>query len=149
MIRNSLAALVLAATALAAAAQGAAPPLDPARARAADRLMEVQSPRQLMQDMAVKMSAQMEPAQREPFMAMMRDAQLLDRIILLTREALARHFTAEELNALADFYSQPIARSAMGKMDSYMADIAPRMIHEILQKARELEAAGKAGAAKK
>ncbi|MFO0207429.1 MAG: hypothetical protein ACK54L_15040, partial [Betaproteobacteria bacterium] len=88
---------------MAAAAQGSAgtTAADPARVRAADRLMGVQSPRLLMQDMAVKMAAQMEPAVRDSFMAMMRDEQLLDTIVNITRESLARNFTAEELNALA------------------------------------------------
>lgn len=149
MVGRLLATLLLSLAAVAAAAQGSAgtTAADPARVRAADRLMGVQSPRLLMQDMAVKMAAQMEPAVRDSFMAMMRDEQLLDTIVNITRESLARNFTAEELNALADFYSQPIARSAMSKMDVYMADIAPRMIHEILQRARASETSGKGGTA--
>lgn len=146
MLRNVFAALALSLAALNAAPQVAAPAMDPARVRAADRLMQVQSPRHLMQDMAVKMAAQMDPAVRDSFMAMMRDERLLATITQITRESLARNFTAEELNALADFYSQPIARSAMSKMDTYMADIAPRMIHEILQHARANEISGKGGA---
>lgn len=143
MLRKAFAALTLSLAALNAAPQVAAAAMDPARGRAADRLIEVQPPRQLMQDMAVKMAAQMDPAMRDSFMAMMRDEQLLATITQITRESLARNFTAEELNALADFYSQPIARSAMSKMDTYMADIAPRMIHEILQRARANQISGK------
>jgi len=87
-----------------------------------------------------------DPAVRASFMAMMRDEQLLATITQITRESLARNLTAEELNALADFYSQPIARSATSKMDTYMADIAPRMIHEILQRARANQISGKGDA---
>ena len=142
MLRNAFAALTLSLAALNAAPQVAAPAMDPARGRSADRLMEVQPPRQLMQNMAIKMAAQMDPEVRASFVAMMRDEQLLASITQITRESLARNLTAEELNPLADFYSQPIAHSAMSKMDTYMTDIAPRMIREILQRARANQISG-------
>jgi hypothetical protein len=40
---------------------------------------------------------------------------------------------------MADFYARPVARSAMSKMGSYMADIQPALMKEIGRRAQAQE----------
>ena len=46
---------------------------------------------------------------------------------------MVKHFTTEELKALADFYGSPVGKSAMQKFGAYMADIMPVMQAEIMK----------------
>ncbi len=55
------------------------------------------------------------------------DASELRRII---REALLRHFTEDELKALAAFYSTPEGRACMAKAAAFAADVVPACAHE-------------------
>jgi hypothetical protein len=48
-------------------------------------------------------------------------------------QALVKHFTTQELNALAEFYSSPAGKSAMKKFGPYMADILPVIQSETLR----------------
>jgi hypothetical protein len=48
-------------------------------------------------------------------------------------EAMVKHFTADELKALADFYGSPVGKSAMNKIGVYTADIMPAIQAEILK----------------
>ena len=44
---------------------------------------------------------------------------------------MAKHFTTEELNALAEFYGSPQGQSIMNKFGAYMADTQIIIIQEI------------------
>jgi hypothetical protein len=57
--------------------------------------------------------------------------------------SMVKHFTARELNALADFYSSPEGKSAMAKLGAYMADAMP-MIQAEVQRAWEASRAEQA-----
>ena len=46
-------------------------------------------------------------------------------------DAMVKHFTTEELKALADFDGSPVGKSAMQKFGAYMADVMPTMEAEI------------------
>ena len=48
-------------------------------------------------------------------------------------DSMVKHFTTEELKALADFYGSPVGKSAMQKFGAYMADIMPAMEAEIMK----------------
>lgn len=48
-------------------------------------------------------------------------------------DAMVKHFTTEELKALADFYGSPVGKSAMQKFGAYMADLMPIMQAEIMK----------------
>jgi len=58
----------------------------------------------------------------------------------VTLAAMVKHFTADELNAMADFYGSAAGRSVVRKMGAYMADVLPviqtetvRVMQEIVQ----------------
>lgn len=46
--------------------------------------------------------------------------------------SLVKHFTAEELGALADFYGSEVGKSAMSKMGAYMADAMPYIQQQVM-----------------
>jgi hypothetical protein len=48
-------------------------------------------------------------------------------------DSMVKHFTTEELKALADFYGSPVGKSAMQKFGAYMVDIMPTMQSEIMK----------------
>jgi hypothetical protein len=64
--------------------------------------------------------------------------------------AMTKHFTAGELNALAEFFGSDVGRSAMSKYPSYMGDVIPLLQAEVqrallelqLQKAAETQQSG-------
>jgi hypothetical protein len=46
---------------------------------------------------------------------------------------MVKHFTTEELKALADFYGSPVGKSAMQKFGAYMADLMPIIQAEMMK----------------
>ena len=51
----------------------------------------------------------------------------LDKFTSIIRDSMVKNFTAEELQALANFYGSPVGRSAMKKFGQYMADAMPHI----------------------
>ena len=101
---------------------------------AADRLIAVQDVDATMRDMATKIAATLpgasEPQQRA-FVSEMNAAPFLGRYKSFLRISMAQNMSVEEMNAMSDFYSKPIAKSAMQKMGSVMAGILPFIQNEI------------------
>jgi hypothetical protein len=57
-------------------------------------------------------------------------------IVALTKamtDAMVKHFTTDELKALADFYGSPVGKSAMQKFGAYMAEVMPAIQSEVLK----------------
>lgn len=101
---------------------------------AADRLIAVQNFDATMKDMAVNVSAQLPgatEAQKSKFIAEMTSTDFLNRYKSTSRVAFAKHLSVEEMNTLTDFYSKPIASSAMKKMGATMAEVMPFIQAEI------------------
>ena len=48
--------------------------------------------------------------------------ELLERTMI---SSMARIFTADELNALADFYGSEVGQAALAKFGAYMAEVSP------------------------
>jgi hypothetical protein len=111
----------------------AAPDTPETRRKEAERYLQATPPKALFEDMADKMSANLPPDQRGAFKQMM--TQQLD-IAALTKamiDSMVKHFTTEELKALADFYGSPVGKSAMQKFGAYMADVMPAIQAEIMK----------------
>ena len=63
----------------------------------------------------------------------------LKRFTAVIRDAMVKTFTAEELQALANFYGSPVGKSAMKKTGQYMSDAMPQiqaLMKEAIQKAK-------------
>ena len=97
-----------------------------------DRYFQAQPPEQMLRDMVDKMSARMPDEQRAQFVELMTKQLDVAKVNTAMRESMAKHFTADELRALADFYGSELGKSAMGKFGSYMADVMPTIQAEIM-----------------
>jgi hypothetical protein len=64
------------------------------------------------------------------------DAEKLEKIAL---DTMVKHFTAEELDALADFYGSPVGESILQKFGPYMADAQTAIMPELFRVIREWE----------
>ena len=101
---------------------------------AADRLIAVQKPAELMKDMAVNLAEKLPGAtdrQKQEFIREMTDPDFLARYQAQMRAAFSKHLTVEEMDALSDFYSKPIAISAMKKMGATSAELMTFIQSEI------------------
>src|SRR5918996_5675159 len=103
------------------------------RRREADRYLQATPPKALFEDMADKMAANLPPDQREQFKRMMTTQLDMAALSKAMTDAMVKHFTTEELKALADFYGSPVGKTAMQKFGAYMADIMPTMQAEIMK----------------
>ena len=78
------------------------------------------------------MSKSLPEAIHEKFIAQMRIVVRADVLEAATRASLVRHFTVDELNAMAEFYSSPHGASAIWKFRAYMADVMPAVQEEMI-----------------
>jgi len=103
------------------------------RRREAERYVQVIPPKALFEDMADKMAANLPPDQREKFKHTMTADLDIAALTKAMTDAMVKHFTTDELKALADFYGSPVGKSAMQKFGAYMADVMPAMQAEMLK----------------
>lgn len=91
----------------------------------AERYLQVNSANDIFQDIAERTQHALPETERQPFIDMMTKHLDLETLNATMKQSLIKHFSAEEIAVLADFYSQPAAKSAMSKMGIYMADVIP------------------------
>ena len=103
------------------------------RRREADRYLQVNPPKALFDDTADKMAVNLPPDQRQQFKQLMTADLDIAALSKAMTDAMVKHFTTDELKALADFYGSPIGKSAMQKFGAYMADLMPIMQAEIMK----------------
>jgi len=101
------------------------------RRREAERYLQATPPKAMFEDMADKMAANLPAAEREKFKQMLTSQLDIPALTKAMTDAMVKHFTTEELKALADFYGSPVGKSAMQKFGAYMADVMPTMEAEI------------------
>jgi len=105
----------------------------------ANRYLSVMPPKEMFIDMVQKMSVQIPVEKRQLFTDLMTKHLDLGKFTSIIRDAMVKNFTAEELQALANFYGSPIGRSAMKKFGQYMAEAMPHiqsLMIDAFQKAR-------------
>lgn len=96
----------------------------------------------LMADMAQEMSKQLPPEKRQQFVDVMTKTVRVEVLENAARQSLAKHLTVGELRLFVDFIKQPEARSAMGKMKYYMADLMPVLQQEMMRAIKATSPAG-------
>ena len=101
------------------------------RRREAERYLQATPPKAMFEDMADKMAANLPPAEREKLKQMLTSQLDIPALTKAMTDAMVKHFTTEELKALADFYGSSVGKSAMQKFGAYMADVMPTMEAEI------------------
>jgi len=110
-----------------------APDTPETRRREAERYLQVSPPKALFEDMADKIAANLPPDQREQFKRMMTADLDIAALSKAMTDAMVKHFTTDELKALADFYGSPVGKSAMQKFGAYMADLMPIIQAEMMK----------------
>lgn len=103
------------------------------RRKEAERYLQATPPKALFEDMADKMAANLAPDQRDQFKKLMTSQLDIAALTKAMIDSMVKHFTTEELKALADFYGSPVGKSAMQKFGAYMADIMPTVEAEIMK----------------
>jgi hypothetical protein len=111
---------------------------DAARAAALERYLKAVPVSKMMDGTIVDMAAKLPAEQRAHFIAAMRRAIDGPRVEQITRAAMLKTFTADEMNALADFYTSAHGASAMRKFSAYMSELMPPLIVEVQRAAREI-----------
>jgi hypothetical protein len=103
------------------------------RRHEAERYLQANPPKAMLADMADKMAPNLPADQREQFKRVMTTQLDVAALTKAMTDSMVKHFTTEELKALADFYGSPVGKSAMQKFGAYMADIMPVMQTEIMK----------------
>jgi hypothetical protein len=103
------------------------------RTKEAERYLKATPPEEMMKDVADNMAMNISPESRTEFKDLMTKHLDLTAITKAIKGAMVKNFTADELKALADFYSSPVGKAAMKKYGSYMADIMPTIQAEVLK----------------
>jgi hypothetical protein len=103
------------------------------RGKQAERYLVAMPVKEMMSDMAVQVSKNLPAEQQQAFKDLL--TKHLDMVALekAMKKSLVKHFTADELKALADFYSSPVGKSAMKKFGAYMADVMPAIQAEMMK----------------
>ena len=84
------------------------------RLREAQRYLEAVPPKTLFDDMADRMAANVAPEQRAQFKTMMTSQLDIPALTKAMTDAMVKHFTTDELKALADFYGGADSRKYPG-----------------------------------
>lgn len=114
------------------------------RQAAAERYLAVAPFGRLMKDAIEKSALTLPVERRSSFRELMTRHVRLDVLERAAKASMVRHFTVQELNALADFYGSPEGRSAMRKFGDYMADIMPAVQQEMARAYRRYRASREA-----
>jgi hypothetical protein len=101
------------------------------RVREADRYIAATPPKEMFADMAEQMAKTLPADQRAPLKEALTKHLDVDALTKTLRDAMVKHFTADELKALADFYGSPVGKSAMKKLGVYTADVMPAVQEEM------------------
>ena len=99
----------------------------------ADRYLQAVPPKALFEDMADKMATSLPADQRQQFKQMITKDLDIAAVSKAMTDAMVKHFTTEELKALADFYGSPVGKSAMQKFGAYMVDLMPVIQAEMMK----------------
>ena len=95
------------------------------RLKEVDRYLGYVPVAELMSDITESMSATL-PLDQQAFLRKVMDEYFDVELLTETmKDAMVRNFTLEEIRALADFYEQPVAKSAMKKSSLMMGEIMP------------------------
>lgn len=132
--------MLLAVTALFLMGQGgSAPDSAENRRRAAERYLAVVPLDGMMSDAIHALSRQVPEDKRERFVQLMTERLPRESLNRLAVDGLAKHFSVDELDALARFYGSSEGQAIRRKMGAYIGDLLPAIEREILRVANQLD----------
>lgn len=115
------------------AAHASASDSEAERVAAAKRYLDVAQMTKMADDTMAELAKALPDEQRMQVLKFMHDAVRPEVLEQAAMASMVKVFTAEELNALADFFGSPLGKSAMGKFGVYMADVMPVIQQEIFR----------------
>ena len=105
------------------------------------RYLAAMPPDELFRDMAKNVSMNFPPTERSAFREFMTEYVDINALSEAMVTSMIKHFTADELKALADFYGSPVGQSAISKFGIYMAEVMPVIESEITRAVEEFQKA--------
>ena len=109
------------------------------RAAALQRYLRAVPSTKLYDDMLADLKRTLLEGRREAVMAQFKSGfspEVIDRI---TGEALVKIYTADEINALADFYESKHGASVMKKMPQLMSEMMPAIQREMFKAMQKIQ----------
>lgn len=110
------------------------------RLTAAERYLQVASMKDMMRAAIAETAKNLPEKVRRSYIGFMAKHIHVDVLERAALASMARHFTVDELNALADFYGSREGRSAMKKFGAYMADVMPVIQQEMIKAQTAIQA---------
>ena len=101
------------------------------RMAAARRYLKAVPPAELVGDTVERVASELPADRREEFKQALAKVVKAERIEKVTLDALVKHFTVKEIDALAAFYGSPEGRSISKKFGAYLADVMPAIQEEL------------------
>ncbi len=95
------------------------------RVKEVERYLNLVPVAEMMSDITDSMSSTLPLDQQAFLRKVMQEHFDVDLLTETMKDAMVRNFTLEEIRALADFYEQPVAKSAMEKSTRMMGEIMP------------------------
>jgi uncharacterized protein len=108
------------------------------RLAAAKRYLQAVPPASMVADSVDRVVSQVPPDRRDKFKQALSKVISSDRIEKITLDAVIKHFTVKEINALAAFYASPEGRSITKKFGAYIADVMPAIQEELAMAVEEI-----------
>jgi hypothetical protein len=107
-------------------------PDTPANRRiAAQRYLKAVPATDLVTETVDRVASELPVDRREEFKQALAKVVKAERIEKITQDALVKHFTVKEINALAAFYGSAEGRSITKKFGAYLADVMPAIQEEL------------------
>jgi hypothetical protein len=101
------------------------------RKAAAKRYLEAVPPQELLKNITGGMAQRIPEQYKKQFQEAMDDKELLKNTSRINEEGLVKHFTPDEINAMANFFGSPAGKSARVKYSPYMMEIMPQINEEV------------------
>jgi hypothetical protein len=101
------------------------------RLAAAQRYLKAVPPMEMVGETLNQLASQIPEERREEFKEALTQVVTSARIEKITMDAIVKHFTVREINALTAFYGSPEGRSISKKFTAYMADVMPAIQQEL------------------
>ena len=101
------------------------------RLAAATRYLKAVPPMEMVGETLNQLANQIPEERREEFKKALTQVVTSERIEKITLDAITKHFTVREIDALAAFYGSAEGRSITKKFTAYMADVMPAIQKEL------------------
>ena len=79
--------------------------------------------------------------ERDVFQEFLKEVVVVEELAEVLVPAVARHFTAEEIGALLEFYDSPVGTSILKKYGAYTAEVQPAISALVLKAVRRAQEA--------